>query len=874
MPHDDDSQFCDDRVNEIIVDFLGTRQRVGSSDVEALLGRYPDHAGSLRSFFENYLRLQEFAPDSNPLKTSTFSPPEANTETWRQQAKPEVKAGLNPGPIVPPASFGRYRIERSLGKGGMGVVYLAEDLQLHRKVAIKIPSASIAEDADLASRFEREARAAAILRHPHICTVFDVGEFQGIRFLTMEYIDGAPLSQVISRSKSIPPKKAAAAIRKLALALQHAHDMGIVHRDLKSSNVMVDRSGDPILMDFGLARFTSAAIDVRLTHSGAILGSPAYMSPEHWSGDSEQVGPAADQYCLGIIFYELLTARLPFHAQISQLVQMILLKPPPLPSQFVADLSPHLEQICLKMISKQPSDRYSNLREVADVLGGYLRDPDAPVIHRSTVPNELANVRTVGPGRVADTKPDLVDTFRVAAENSVDAHPKARSSVWPATVVVIGTVLVFIALFIISKPWTSIELSQKKEVTHGPTSLGDEPGGEVKTLSSGEKSGRDSSAVAKDNIPAVTMPVEPPEVPAVPQDSRVQQAAVPNPLPKEPDQQPDREIPFLEVVHEFIGHSGCVTSVWMSADARIAFSAGGHPNGDRTIRKWNLLNAAPLGTVLNKADFVTGISCSPDGVLLFSGSNERALRLWNGWNGSELIRFPATAIATAISQNGLLGYSVAEDGTAFIWDLEPEKKPRRLSGLGNGKVIRLSPDERLVAAGGFGKQICIWNALTSSKDNKPSHVLQMADGSVEDLQFSPDGKLLAAADLAGGIRVFDIETEQQLVLLKGHGKNTPKSETSPARNLIPVTALVFVEEGEFLITAGEDETLRLWHLKTAHEVGRQRVRTGHITTMASTRGTKLVLTGSKPTSVDPARKTENPGQLFLWRLSVPADANP
>src|SRR5262249_40635203 len=161
-----------------------------------------------------------------------------------------------------------------LGQGGMGAVYLAEDTQLHRRVALKIPSFAKHEGPDL-ERFYREAQAAAMLRHANLCPVYDVGHVNGIHYLTMAYIDGRPLPALLHSGRVFSQDEAVEMVRLLALALQEAHEHGIIHRDLKPGNIMIDQRQQPVVMDFGLARKLSGT-DVRLTQSGTIIGTPAY----------------------------------------------------------------------------------------------------------------------------------------------------------------------------------------------------------------------------------------------------------------------------------------------------------------------------------------------------------------------------------------------------------------------------------------------------------------------------------------------------------------------------------------------------------------------------------------------------------------------
>jgi serine/threonine protein kinase len=188
-----------------------------------------------------------------------------------------------------PEYFGRYRILKPLGRGGMGAVYLALDTHLDRRVALKHPHFG-ADKAAAHERFYREARAAATFDHPNLCPVFDVGQIDGIDYLTMPYLEGKPLSKVVNSEKPAVPRQVAAVIRKLALALDVAYRRGVVHRDLKPANIMACRSRELVIMDFGLARIEDGD-DSRLTRTGVAMGTPAYMPPERAAGELGSNGP-------------------------------------------------------------------------------------------------------------------------------------------------------------------------------------------------------------------------------------------------------------------------------------------------------------------------------------------------------------------------------------------------------------------------------------------------------------------------------------------------------------------------------------------------------------------------------------------------------
>ncbi|MBM4072243.1 MAG: tetratricopeptide repeat protein [Planctomycetes bacterium] len=274
-------------------------------------------------------------------------------------------------PASLPEQFGRYRILRKLGRGGMGSVYLAHDTQLDRRVALKVPHFLPTDDPDILERFHREARAAATLQHAHICPVYDVGAQAGIHYLTMAFIEGKSLADVIKEAKVLPQRQAAGWVRQLALALQEAHDMGVIHRDLKPANIIINQRQEPVVMDFGLARRAHAG-DIQLTHAGSVLGTPAYMSPEQVRGDLPTMGPCCDIYSLGVILYECITGRPPFISPGMGILTQILNDEPEPASRLRPDLDPELDRICARSMAKRIEQRYPTMKALAADLGDYL----------------------------------------------------------------------------------------------------------------------------------------------------------------------------------------------------------------------------------------------------------------------------------------------------------------------------------------------------------------------------------------------------------------------------------------------------------------------------------------------------------------------
>jgi tetratricopeptide (TPR) repeat protein len=296
------------------------------------------------------------------------------------------------GPLVQgPRRLGNYEILNEIGRGGMGVVYRARQLSLNRIVALKmILAGEFAAPADQA-RFQREAEASAQLQHPNIVQTFEVGAVGRRPFLSMEFVEGTSLERQLAVSP-MNGRSAAALIESIALAIDYAHQHGVIHRDLKPANVLLTPEGIPKVTDFGLAKQLDTGLPLdrnELTKSGTLLGTPEYMAPEQAAGRTDRIGPAADTYALGAILYEALTGRPPFHGEtpLDTLDQVRSNEPLP-PSRLQPQLARDLETICLKALSKQPTRRYETAKSLADDLRRFLNGE--PILARRTGPVERA----------------------------------------------------------------------------------------------------------------------------------------------------------------------------------------------------------------------------------------------------------------------------------------------------------------------------------------------------------------------------------------------------------------------------------------------------------------------------------------------------
>lgn len=277
---------------------------------------------------------------------------------------------------LPTSTVGRFELLDELGSGAFGTVWKARDTRLDRIVAFKIPRATRL-DAAAAEQFLREARAAAQLRHPNIVGVHEVGREGNTLYIVSQYVQGVTLSDWLTGQRPTP-REAAELCAKLALALQHAHDQGVIHRDLKPSNVILDAQGEPHVMDFGLAK--REAGEITMTMDGKILGTPAYMSPEQARGEAHSADARSDVYALGVLLFESLTGERPFRGNTRMLIHQVLHDEAPSPRKLNGHVPKDLETICLKCLQKQPDKRYQTAKELSEDLRRFLES--RPIVAR------------------------------------------------------------------------------------------------------------------------------------------------------------------------------------------------------------------------------------------------------------------------------------------------------------------------------------------------------------------------------------------------------------------------------------------------------------------------------------------------------------
>jgi serine/threonine-protein kinase len=333
---------------------------------------------------------------------------------------PAEDRGLAKGELLD----GKWLVERVIGQGGMGTVYQARDVALDRAVAVKVLSPSLASDAELVTRFEREARVTAKLEHPNIVPIYAVARHQGTPFIVMKLLEGESLERRLRRETSLDLGSAMRIVRPLCAGLRHIHERGCVHRDLKPGNVFVGPDGHVTILDFGVLRDTGAR---GLTQVGALLGTPAYMAPEQVHG-AEGADQRADVYSLGIILFQLLCGRLPFDTDNeTALMEMQRLTPPPRPST-LAHLPIELDAVVARALAKRPADRTPTaeafLEDLEKVFAIWNRDGRnaAATLTDADLPRRMADEVATPPAAPPFARPG--STEKVPAVRPPSSRPE------------------------------------------------------------------------------------------------------------------------------------------------------------------------------------------------------------------------------------------------------------------------------------------------------------------------------------------------------------------------------------------------------------------------------------------------------------------
>jgi WD40 repeat protein/serine/threonine protein kinase len=681
----------------------------------------------------------------------------------REEAPRTAYAGESSHPSV----LGRFRLLDRLGAGGFGVVYLAEDTQLNRRVALKLPRAGSLADPDASERFVREMRAAAALHHPQIVAVYDAGQQDGVYFLAAAYCPGATLQQWMQeRGGPAAPEDAAAIVLALAEAAHHAHERGVLHRDIKPQNVLLDPTSRfrelpfcPKLTDFSVAKLLENEADATATN--VLVGTPRYMAPEQVAGRRDLLGPPCDVYALGVVLYELLTGEPPIRGDNNaDTLRRVLQDEPVSPRKLAPAIPGDLEAICLKCLEKSPPKRYSTAREVAEDLDRFLQGqptrahPLSPAeriarwIRRRPAAAGLLAVGIAGAflligglllynARLNDFNSDLGK----ANADLQDALTAARESQAKAT--------------------------QSDNRTHQLLYVSD-----MRLAARAWKDG-DSRSMADFLGRHI-------------------------PHPGETDRRglewrflSSRAVVEPEILDEAPGD---IYHLEVSPDGASAATAG----KDATVRLYNLARGKLGLSIPTGQGEVNGVCFSPDGQRLATGGDDGTVRVWSRNEGRELLSIaahPGHVMDVQFTPDGATLISCGKDALLHVWDAATGDERAKLDGRDRGTFsVDIAPDGKTLASASWGG-----TELWHLSEGRPRLTIGSEDPDYIAccIAFSPDGRVVALADMAGDVTIFDAQTGHRLAA-GGH--------------LDPVICVAFSQDGRYLASTDGVGTIFLWDL--------------------------------------------------------------
>jgi len=637
--------------------------------------------------------------------------------------------------------IGRYHILERLGEGGMATVYKAFDTRLEADVAIKVIRMDELPPKVLdraLKRFAREAKALARLTHPNIVRVIDAGEHEGAPYLVMPYLPGGNLKQVLRERGQLPWQEALQLLIPVARALGYAHRQGMIHRDVKPSNILITEDGELILTDFGIAKILSDEDTVDLTGTRGIVGTPEYMAPEQVT--STAVDARVDIYALGIMLYEMVTGRKPYQADTPMAVMIKHARDPlPRPREFVPELPEEVERILLKALAKDPDERYQTADELALALqqvlqrSGRRRQTAIPGAWR--IPFLMTVAILIIGGAIATISEH-------ARDNSSPQRPASFIATADSTPGVAAT------------PTTALPSSRPVPPTSSATGTPDL----VLTNTPDPQATNAAAALANAKRLARLTHLSGKEV------SQVTYSANGALLAMSTSTgillYNARTLQEIRSINTGVLASG----VALSPEAR--FLAAGLEDG--TVRVWQVRDGALLQVLEGHTNLVWSVAFSPDGANLASGAWDGVVRLWRLRDGTLLRTFKGhtgPVWSVAFSPAGGILASGSDDGTVRLWRLRDGTLVHVLRHrAGPVRSVAFSPDGRILASGLDNETVQLWDVRSGT----PLLTLKGHTGPVWSVAFSPSRRTIASGSEDSTVRLWQLDNGAALHTLEGH----------------------------------------------------------------------------------------------------------
>jgi WD40 repeat protein len=754
----------EDDLNRVLADILDAFARGDQVDLLAWQARYPSFAAELADLCA---ARQEIG------------------KGLRSETKPIVDLGM----------LGDYELLEELGQGGMGRVYKARQRSLNRLVALKVIRAGAAANADDRLRFRTEAEAVARLDHSNIVPVYEVGELDGQPYLAVRYVEGGSLSRHLDRFRD-EPRAAAALVATLARAVQHAHERGVLHRDLKPGNVLLEwRAGDaalpvPHVSDFGLARLLD--VDSGLTRTGDLVGTPSYMAPEQASGGASTITTATDVHGLGAILYALLTGRPPFSGPtVLDTLEQVRQREPDRPRRHNPKVNKDLETVCLTCLAKDPRRRYTSARALAEDLESWLSH--RPIAARpATAGERLTKWVRRHPATAAFACLSAAVLLAVLAASLWHGHVLGQALAVSDRLRGEGLArearlldFLYVADMRLAKEaWDSGDLPHLAELLerHQPAErAADRRGFEWYWLKwcLGIRVG---TLKAHDNG-LLCAGVSP--------DDRFLVTADRKGVVKVWD------LATLQQVRTLTGHTDEVLRAVFSPDGRTLATC----SKDRTVRLWDVATWSERACLRGHVMTVTSVAFSPDGKLLASASRDQCIVLWDVPRGKIVLSWKAhdgVVWDIGFYPTGRHLASVGSDRLANVWVVATGARSGYMQCAAEPLALTLDTDQAtaVLAAGGYGGSV----SLCRSSDRMPRAELPVSS-TVRAVAFGPSCMQLVAVSDSGLLHVWDVarggvDARPCKTLRTGGGKGR---------------AAFFARRGALLVTASEDDgTVELW----------------------------------------------------------------
>ena len=673
--------------------------------------------------------------------------------------------------------------------GAYGVVYRAYDPLLDRAVALKVPHPHRLQSEHDRQRFLREAKAAAKLRHPNIVPLFEAGIDGPRYYMAAAFVEGQTLAARLE-SHALPVTDAARLVQGLASALDYAHRQGVVHRDVKPANIMLDTQGEPLLMDFGLARLEEG-LD-KFTHDGTLLGTPAYMPPEQAGARLEEIGPHSDQYSLGVVLYELLCGEAPFSGPPALVISMVLNQEPPRPHARRPDVPKDLETICLKAMSKRADQRYANCGALAEDLRRW--SAGEPILARPVrLPERFVRWCWRHPAMAAlsMTVTGLLLLVAVVAvvgyvqtSRALTAAKRERERADQST-----------ADALTEKQRAEHQLLQSEWLLYAA---------QISGAQREWKSGNAATAWHYLN--------------ACRTDFRGWEYDYLCAL-------------FNQDQHTLKGHTDGVSSVAISADGMRIVSGG----WDMTVKVWDATTWKETLTLKGHTDIVSQVAISADGQRIVSGSVDKSVKVWDATTGQVVLTLNGHSDAVssvAISADGQRIVSGSYDKTVKVWDATTGNETLTLKGHAGGVAsVAISVDRQRIVSGGDDKKVKVWNATTG----QDLLTLNGNTDGVSSVAISADAQRIVAGSADNVVKVWDVTTRQEILTFKGHADT--------------VSSVAISMDGQRVVSGSSDDTVKVWNATTGEEIFTLKGHTGAVSSVAISADGQLIVSGSADNAV-------------------------